>query len=124
MNLVDSCGWVEYFTDGPNSDWFRPAIEETENLLVPTLVIFEVFKRLIQTIDEETALEAVATMTEGRVVELDTPVALLAARLSLEHRLPLADSVILATAHLYGATVWTEDSHFEGLPSVKYVRKH
>jgi toxin FitB len=87
------------------------------------LSLFEVFKRVLQQRGEGQALQAVALMQQGQVVELTAPLALAAARVSAENRLPLADSVILATARVYGATLWTQDSDFEGLPGVEYVAK-
>src|SRR5688572_19013342 len=110
MNLVDSSAWLEYFADGPNADRFAGAIESTARLVVPTLALFEVFKRICQQRDEEAGLRAVAMMEQGRVVELDRATALEAARLSLAHRLPMADSLMLATAHREGATLWTQDA--------------
>ncbi len=120
MNVVDSSAWLEYFANGPNASFFAKPIQETEALLVPSLTIFEVFKRVLQQFDESDALNAVAIMQQGRVVDLDSSVALTAARLSVDNKLPLADSVILATAREYDATLWTQDADFEGLEKVKY----
>lgn len=122
MNVVDSSGWLEYFSGGPNSDFFAPAIESTRILVVPSLSIYEVFKRVLQQRGEDLALQAVALMQQGRVVELDSALSLSAAKLSVVHRLPMADSVILATAIAHGATLWTQDADFEGIPGVRYVR--
>ena len=120
MNVVDSSGWLEYFADGPNADFFSRAIEATAELLVPAVSLYEVFKRVMQQRGEGDALQAVALMQQGRVIELSSHLALSAARLSLEHRLPMADSMILASAKVYGATLWTQDSDFDGVPGVKY----
>ena len=122
MNVVDSSAWLEYFANGANAHFFAPAIEWTEELLVPSLVLYEVFKRVLQQRDEGHALQAVAVMQQGTVVDLDTRLALVAARVSLERKLPMADSVILATAHAYGATVWTQDADFKGLAGVQFRR--
>ncbi len=122
MNVVDSSGWLEYFSGGPNSDFFAPAIESTRILVVPSLSIYEVFKRVLQQRGEDLALQAVALMQQGQVVELDSALSLSAAKLSVVHRLPMADSVILATAIAHGATLWTQDADFEGIPGVRYVR--
>ena len=122
MNVVDSSGWLEYFSGGPNSDFFAPAIESTRILVVPSLSIYEVFKRVLQQRGEDLALQAVALMQQGRVVELDSALSLSAAKLSVVHRLPMADSVILATAIAHSATLWTQDADFEGIPGVRYVR--
>jgi len=122
MNVVDSSGWLEYFADGPNAGFFAPAIQKLDELIVPTISIYEVFKRVIQQKDESLALRAVALMEQGRVVELDTSIALRAAKLSLELTLPMADSLMLATAHAFGAVLWTQDSDFEHLEGVRYIR--
>src|SRR5205085_3133194 len=107
MNVVDSSAWLEYFADGPNADFFAPAIEDTGNLIVPTVSLFEVFKRVLQQRGESDALQAVALMQQGRVVNLDISVALQAAKLSHDLKLPLADSIILATAQAHNAMLWT-----------------
>lgn len=123
MNVVDSSAWLEYFADGPNAGFFAPAIERTTQLVVPTICLFEVFKRAHQQRGEGPALQAVALMQQGTVVDLDSAIALTAARLSAEVGLPMADSIVLATARHHGATVWTQDADFEGLPGVRYRRK-
>ena len=123
MNVVDSSGWLEYFANGKNASFFAPSLEATTQLVVPSLSLYEVFKRLLQQRGEESALQAAALMLQGIVVELDANLALAAARLSLELRLPLADSVILATARAYGATLWTQDEDFEGHAGVRYVAR-
>lgn len=123
MNVVDSSGWLEYFADGLNADFFAPAIEDTRNLVVPTISIFEVFKKILIERGESEALEAVALMHQGNVVELNSLIALDAAKLSWELKIPLADSVILATAHSRKATLWTQDSDFEMIKNVKYKAK-
>ncbi len=120
MNLVDSCGWLEYFADGPAADFYAPALENSEQLLVPTICLYEVFKRVLQQRGEDAAIGAVAVMQQGEVVELDESVALTAARLSHAMKLPMADAIILATAHLRAATVWTQDAHFSGVEGVKF----
>ena len=123
MNLVDSCGWLEYFANGPNADFFEPAIEATAELLVPTLCLFEVFKRVLQQRGEHDALRAISLMRQGRCVDLDDSLALTAARLSHELRLSLADSIILTTARQHKAILWTQDAHFEGHADVKFISK-
>ena len=120
MNVVDSCAWLEYFAAGPNAAFFGRAIEATGDLVVPTLSLYEVFKRILQQRTEGNALVAVALMQQGTVVELDARLALSAARISVDLKLPMADSVMLATARAFGATLWTQDEHFEGLPDVRY----
>jgi toxin FitB len=120
MNVVDSCGWLEYFADGANSAFFARVIENPAKLVVPTLSLYEVFKRVLQQRGEGDALQAVALMQQGTVVELDARVALSAARISIEHKLPMADSVMLATARVHGATLWTQDDDFAGIAGVQY----
>jgi toxin FitB len=123
MNLVDSSAWLEYFADGPNAGFFARAIEDTPNLVVPTICLFEVFKRILQQRGEGEALGKVAQMQQGHVVELDASIAMEAARLGTQMKLPLADSVILASARACDATIWTQDSDFARLPGVKFVAK-
>ncbi|MEN3331740.1 MAG: hypothetical protein V7641_1105 [Blastocatellia bacterium] len=123
MNVVDSSGWLEYFANGPNADFFAPAIEDTGNLIIPSISIFEVFKRVLQQRGESDALQVAALMQQGQVSNLDVKIALEAAKLSDDYKLPLADSVILATAQTYHAVLWTQDVDFNGLPGVQYKPK-
>ena len=123
MNLVDSCGWLEYFADSPYADVYAPAIEDTGTLLVPTICILEVGKRVLAQRGEDAALQVAAVMHQGQVVPLDGHLALSAAKIGSDWKLPLADSVILATARAHGALVWTHDAHFKGLENVRYVEK-
>ncbi len=124
MNVVDSSAWLEYFGDGPNAADFAGAIEAADDRVVPTLTLFEVFKRVTQLKDEATALQAVGVMMQGRVVDLSASLAIEAGRLSLETSLPLADSIILATARSEGAVLWTQDAHFAKCEGVEYRRRH
>lgn len=121
MNVVDSSGWLEYFADGPNADFFAFAIESVSELLVPTLSLYEVFKRVLQQRGEGNALQAVAVMIQGQVIDLDMDLALGAAKVSAERKLPMADSVMLATARAHGATLWTQDADFEEIAGVQYI---
>ena len=123
MNVVDSSAWIEYFTDGPNAGFFAGAIEDVEKLLVPALVIYEVFKWISRERGEAQAVKAVAHMQQGEVVDLDAKLAAYAARLSLQTKLPMADSIVYATARIHEAILWTQDDDFEGLDDVKYVAK-
>lgn len=123
MNVVDSSGWLEYLADTPNAEFFAPAIEEVENLVVPVITLYEVFKRVYQQRGEDDALKAVALMMQGRVIDLDAEIALSAAKLSQDLSIPLADSLILATARAYQAALWTQDEHFKGIAEVKYIAK-
>jgi predicted nucleic acid-binding protein len=123
VNVVDSSAWLEYFADGPNAGFFAPAIENTSDLLVPSLVLYEVFKRVNQQRGEGAALQAIAVMQQGTVIDLDASLALAAARTSIDLRLPMADSVILATARGHAAVLWTQDADFRGLPDVEYRKQ-
>jgi predicted nucleic acid-binding protein len=120
MNVVDSSAWLEYFANGPNAGFFAKPIQDTQRLIVPTLSLFEVFKRVLEQRGEGDALQAVALMKQGTVVDLDASIALGAAKLSVQHRLPMADSIILATARSYDATLWTQDADFEDQVGVQY----
>jgi predicted nucleic acid-binding protein len=123
MNVVDSSGWLEYFADGPNAGFFAAAIEKIDELIVPTISIYEVFKRVLQQRGEATALQTAALMHQGQVIDLTAPLALDAAKLSRELSLPMADSIMLATAQARDATLWTQDGDFESIVGVKYVSK-
>jgi predicted nucleic acid-binding protein len=120
VNLVDSSAWLEYFGDGPNADFFAPAIEKARDLLVPTIVVFEVYKRVLQQRNERAALEAISVLQHGQLIELTASLAIAAARISHHEKLPMADGIILATARAQNATVWTQDSDFEEMDRVKY----
>lgn len=124
MNVVDSCGWLEYFADGQNADFFAPIIEHTSLLIIPAVSLFEVFKRVLQQRGETEALRAVALMQQGRVIVLDEVLALSAAKLSFELKLPMADSMILATARAHAAVLWTQDDDFAGIQGVQYIKKY
>jgi len=124
MNVIDSSGWLEYFAKGGNSSFFAPAIKDTQALVVPTICLYEVYKRIVgQRDDDEEALAAIAWMATGQIIDLDQEIALSAAILSREHKLAMADSIILATAQAMDATLWTQDAHFAGLEGVKYIEK-
>ena len=123
MNVVDSSGWLEFFADGPNADFFAPAIENIPELVVPSLSMYEVFKRVLQQRGEDEALQAVGVMAQGRVVDLTMTLAMNAARISVDLRLPMADSIILATARAYNAILWTQDADFRGLEGVQYIER-
>jgi predicted nucleic acid-binding protein len=120
MNVVDSSGWLEYLAAGPNAPFFAPAVEATAELLVPTLSIYEVFKRVLVQRDESLALQAIALMHQGRLIDLNAALAIDAARLSRSVGLPMADSIMLATARAHGAMLWTQDADFAGIPDVRY----
>ena len=121
--MVDSSGWLEYFADGPNADFFAPPLEKPDLLIVPSISLLEVFKRILHQRGENEALQAMALMMEGRVVDLDADLALRAAMIGLSEKLPLADSVMLATAQKFGALLWTQDGDFENLAGVRFIKK-
>jgi predicted nucleic acid-binding protein len=123
VNLVDSCGWLEYLAEGPNASFFAEPLENIDSLIVPSICILEVFKRILQQRSQAEALQVATSMRQGKVIPLDTDLALAAASLGLRHRLPLADAVILATAQASDAVIWTQDSDFESLGNVKYVAR-
>ena len=123
MNLVDSSGWLEFFADGPNASFFSTPLKKVDELIVPTISIYEVFKTVLRQRDESAGLQAVALMKQGQIIDLTTNISMKAAKLSLEHKIPMADSIILATGRLYQATVWTQDIDFKGLKDVKFIRK-
>ena len=123
MNVVDSSGWLEYFGKGKNGQFFAPIIQKTDLLIVPTISLYEVYKRIAMQRDEEEALSAIGWMSTGKIVDLTQELALAAGVLSLEHKLPMADSMILATARAHDATLWTQDEDFKDLEGVRYIEK-
>ena len=122
-NIVDSSGWLEYFADAGNASFFTPAIENTKNLIVPSISILEVFKHVLRLCSEKQAFESIECMLQGTVIDLDIELSLNAAKLGIQHKIPLADSIILATGIAHAATIWTQDADFKGLPHVKYINK-
>ncbi|MDO9557192.1 MAG: type II toxin-antitoxin system VapC family toxin [Coriobacteriia bacterium] len=123
MNVIDSSAWLEYFAAGPNAEFFAAAIEATDELVVPSITLYEVFKRVALQRGESEALAAVAQMQQGNVIELSGSLALDSARTSLNLKLPMADSMILTTARAFDAKLWTQDADFEGVSGVMYVSK-
>ena len=122
-NVVDSSAWLAYFADERAAAQFAEAIEDTANLVVPAICILEVFKIVARQRSETDARQAAALMLQGTVVDLDAALAMSAARIGLAHRLPLADSVVYATAEQTGGVLWTQDDDFDGLPDVRYIPK-
>ena len=122
MNVVDASAWLAYLANDRNADFFAPAIEATGQLVVPTISIYEVFKRVLQQRGERDALQAVALLQQGRVVDLSSTLAIEAARISSVLKLPVADSIMLTTARAFDAVLWTQDADFEGLDGVRYAR--
>ena len=123
LNLVDSSGWIEFFTDGPNAGTFASPLSDASRLVVPTVSVYEVFRVVLHRRGEDDALRAAALMNRGREIPLSSALALEAARLAHESGLAMADGIILATARLTGATLWTQDVDFEGMPHVRYFPK-
>jgi toxin FitB len=123
MNIIDSSGWLEYFSDGPNAKHYLPPLNDTSSLIVPVITIYEVFKVVLRESSENEALQAVAAMQKGKVVDLTANIAMSASKLSLQHNLPMADSIILATARVYKCVIWTQDSDFQNIKSVNFFSK-
>jgi len=123
MNVVDSSGWLEYFAEGQNADFFAPAVEDTPHLLVPVICVYEVFKRVLQQHGLGAAEIRIADLYKGNLIDLTASLAISAAVLSDELKLPLADSLILAAARAHNATLWTQDEHFKDIAGVQYVAK-
>lgn len=122
-NIVDSSGWLAYFADEPWGEYFCKPLNDPVSLIVPTVTIYEVFKVVLREAGENKALLAIASMQKGKVVDLTPSLAISASKLSLRYDLPMADSIILATAEAYGAVIWTLDSDFKGIKGVKYFSK-
>lgn len=123
MNLVDTSGWLEYFFLGKNASYFSSPIEQTKELIVPTICLYEVFKKINMVADEAKALQGIAQMKQGQVVNVSEDIALRASLISIKHKLAMADSIIYATANIYDAILWTQDIDFKVLPNVKYKKK-
>jgi len=123
MNIVDSSGWLAYFADEPSAKHFHKTLNEPSSLIVPTVTIYEVFKVALRESSENQALQVVAAMQKGQVVDLTSSLAISASKLCLAHNLPMADSIILATAREYDAIIWTLDSGFKNIKNVRYFPK-
>jgi toxin FitB len=120
MNLVDSCGWLEYFAEGSGASFFAPIIDDPANLLISTICTYEVYKRTVRQGGRKAGLRVVALMRLGRVIDVNEEIALAAAEISHETKLAMADSLLLATARAYDAVFWTQDAHFRGMPGVRF----
>ncbi|HOI08093.1 MAG TPA: type II toxin-antitoxin system VapC family toxin [Deltaproteobacteria bacterium] len=123
MNVVDSSGWLAFFADEKNAGQFLPILEDTASLVVPSITIYEVFKVILRESGENAALQASVAMQRGKVVDVDTGLAMKAAKLGLKHNLPMAGSIILATAQMHDAVLWTQDTDFKNIPGVKFLPK-
>ncbi|RLA26061.1 MAG: VapC toxin family PIN domain ribonuclease [Gammaproteobacteria bacterium] len=123
MNVVDSSAWLSYFAGDANAEVFSTPIENIEKLIVPSITITEVFKYILRQRGEGMALEAIAHMEQGKVVSLDSSLAIDAAKYGVDYKLPLADSIIYATGQRFNAVIWTQDIDFKSLESVAYYPK-
>ena len=121
MIVVDSCGWVERFAGSAHGELYGAAMQDPGEMLVPAVCLTEVFRTLAREAGESAALVGASVMRQARVIALDAELALDAARVGRALGLPLADSIIYATAQAHGAEVWTHDVHFRGLPGVRFV---
>ncbi len=124
MILVDSSGWMEYFSGDVNAKLFAPAIENKSKLIVSTINLYEVYKKISTLSNENSAKEAIVTMMQAKVVEVSSSIALSAAKLSFELKIPMADSLIYITAQFNDAIVWTQDYDFKNLDGVKLIKKN
>jgi toxin FitB len=123
-NLVDTSGWLEYFTNGKNADFFAPAVEDIDNLIVSVINVYEIFKKVLAERGENAALETIAILSQGEIVDVDMHIAIQASQISLQFKIPMADSILLATAQKYKAILWTQDKHFENIKSaIKFISK-
>lgn len=123
MNVVDSSGWLEYFTDGANAEAFKPLIADEASLIIPTVCLYEVFKITLARAGEDEAVRVAGLMSFGQIIDFNREVALVAAPISIQYKLAMADSVIYAIAQMRNATLWTQDAHFKDLPGVQYIEK-
>lgn len=123
MNVVDTSGWLEYFSGGDNAKDFSAPIKETKKLIVPTICLYEISKIILRESDENHLLQVLAAIQKGQVADLTPTISTAAAKISLKYKLPMADSIIYATAAKFNATVWTQDIDFKSLPNVNYIPK-
>lgn len=123
MNIVDSSGWLEYIAGTKNGEIFGKYIEKTDKLVVPVITIYEVFKKILTEANEENALKIAAHMRLGKVIDVNLTISLEAAKFGRQHKLPMADALIYATARQHYCTIWTQDEHFKGLEAVQYFPK-
>ena len=120
MNIIDSSGWLEYFSDGPNAEHYLSPLNDTSSLIVPVITIYEVFKIVLRESAENEALQAIAAMQKGKIIDLNVSLAMDASKLSLQYNLPMAASIILATARAHNCVIWTQDSDFQDIEGVNY----
>lgn len=123
MNIVDSSGWLEYFAGGPHSENFSLPLKDPSSLVVPVITIYEVFKVVLREAGENEALQSITAMQKGKIIDLTPNLSMSAAKVSMQYNLPMADSIIFATAKMHQCDIWTQDAHFKNLPRVKYFSK-
>lgn len=123
MIIIDSCGWLEYFADGVNADFFSTPIKDNSEIIVPTIILYETWKKISRERGEDKAIELVAQLKRYKIIPLDEELSIAAAKISNENNFAMADSVIMATAKKYNATLWTQDSDFKDFENVKYIEK-
>ena len=123
MNIVDSSGWMAYFINEESAEIYAPIIQDTANLLVSSISLYEVYKKLTTKIDERLAMDGIVLMKQANVISVTEEIALNAAKLSIEKKIPMADSIIYTTGILNDATIWTQDYDFINLPNVKFIKK-
>ena len=123
MNIIDSSFWLEYFAGTNAGDIVSDIIENEDELIIPTITLYEVFKKLLLERNEDDALLAIGHMKQGKVIELTEDLSLSAAKISKNYNLPMADSIIYATNLKFNCTLWTQDRHFSGLKCVNYYKK-
>lgn len=121
MILVDTCGWIDWLTNGVLCDQFEPYLNQVDSMIVPTSLQFELYKWVAKRKGIQPALEAIALTEQAKVIPLSTSIALSAADFSAEHKLSFADAIIYATAQFFDAELITSDDHFKGLPDVNYL---
>jgi len=124
MNVIDSSGWLEYFADGKNADFFsKPILDKSKLIIVPVIILYEVFKKVLIETGEDKALETVGQLQKYKIENIDDNISLSAAKISYKYKIPMADSIIYAVTLKYEAILWTQDEHFEKLRNVKYIKK-
>ena len=123
MNVVDTSAWLEYFSGGKNADKFSAVIQNIDELIVPSICIYELSKVILRERDESDLFQVLAAVQKGKLIELSTAISIRAAKNSIKYKLPMADSIIYTTAERFNAIVWTQDCDFDGLPNVNYIAK-
>ena len=123
MTLLDSSYWLEYFAGSENCKEYKKEIENISNVIIPTIIIYEVFKKLLMETTEDNALIAIAHMELGKVIEIDSEIAISAAKFSVHYKIPMADSIILSVSKKFSSKFYTHDEHFSNIPDVIYIPK-